>query len=80
MLSRLKNTGWLSSVKTVALKRENTHRECGGLRAEDSLEYSRIWLLLRRWQTEQRMPPKRLVYGRLVQKQQALKTVVGLEG
>jgi hypothetical protein len=25
MLSRLKNTGWLSSVKTVALKRENTH-------------------------------------------------------
>ena len=80
MLSRLKNTGWLSSVKTVALKRENTHRDCGGLRAEDSLEYSRIWLLLGGLKTKQRNPPNRLVYGRLAQKQQAIKTTVGLEG
>ena len=40
-----------------------TFRECGGLRAEDSLEYSRIWLLLRGRKPKQRKPPKRLVYG-----------------
>ena len=42
-----------------------TFRECGGLRAEDSLEYSRIWLLLGGRKTKQRKPHKRLVYSKL---------------
>ena len=45
-----------------------------------ALKHSRIWLLLEGRETKQRKPPKHLVYGRLAQKQQALKTVVGLEG
>lgn len=55
-------------------------RECGGLRVENSLKYSRIWLLLGGLKTKQRKQHKLLVYRILTYKQQTLKTTVGLEG
>jgi hypothetical protein len=49
MLLRLKNTWWLSSVKTVALKRENTQTfkticNKGFLRVEGTVSGSRSWM------------------------------------
>ena len=49
MLPRLKIPGWLSSVKTVALKRENTQCRMMPSGMLDIDVFSRMWIVINQW-------------------------------